>query len=71
MCHSQWHAVPAVKQPGHALLHAPLGQRPPPNPAHPPTSGQLLQDGGLEGSSLPLANLGGRHVLPSDGELGG
>ena len=36
-----------------------------------PTCGQLLQDGGLEGGGLQLADLGGRDVLPSDGELGG
>ena len=42
-----------------------------PMPPSKPTCRQLLEDGGLEGGGLQLANLGGRNVLPSDGELCG
>ena len=56
-----------ANQPVHALVQ-------PVQPSLSPsqrTCGQLLEDGSLEGGGLQLANLGGRNVLPSDGELGG
>ena len=41
---------------------------PQPGPSH--TCGQLLEDGGLEGGGPGLANLGRRHIPPSDRDLG-